>query len=921
MAACWEWASARWWKIDFHTHTPASDDYGKGPDQAQLKITTPKDWLLNFMRMEIDCVAVTDHNTGAWIDLLKIANQELKQENHPDYRLLHIFPGVELTVNSGIHVLALFSCEEGGACIDSLLGAVRFRGTKGTSDGCTEVSLIQVLEEVHRLGGLSIPAHVDDSNGLFKVMKDQGGPTQKQVYEDKKIIAMELLNSSYIKPSIYVDNKISWSEVLGSDSHHPHGTAGQSYPGSRFTWVKMSKPSLEGLKLALIDGALSLKRSDSFMGNPNNHGSLAIEQISINDAKYLGRGSSFICCFNPWFNVIIGPRGTGKSTVLEFLRIVLQRKDELPDSLNTEFKKYSQISNSRQDEGLLTGNAALSIVYRKDGTRFRLRWGAQGEQSEIEEESGPDTWTLSQGRVTQRFPIRIFSQKQIFEMAKNPEALLKIVDDAPGVNYSEWKQKWNELNAKYLALRAQARQILASLKEEQTLLGLRDDLRRKLEIFEKSGHSEILKAYQLCQNQGKAITDWELTWKDKADKVKAIASDLVISGISQPIFSDACAENEEFLAEVMLIQNSFQGIQEDITNIVVKVEQVREKWAETKDNLGIIKKIEEAKTRYSNLLIQLTQAGAGTPDEYGAVVDQVQQVEEKITGFVKQREVLGQLEKEASDCFELIQEHRKKITNLRDSFLSTTLDGNQYVQIQVVPFGNQSSIQDEFRALIDRSNGGFERDIGSVDGEEGLLSELYPDGQANGIDQRIEVLKTKIFSIHQGNDALAKDRRFAAHIQGLSPERLDRLMCWFPEDLLSVLFRSKDDLGLKPVKQGSPGQKTAALLAFLLSYGEEPLILDQPEDDLDNYLISDLIVTQIRENKQRRQVVVVTHNANIVVNGDAENVLALDVRSGRTSIVAQGGLQEVAIRDEICRVVEGGKEAFDQRYKRINAGR
>ena len=109
-------------------------------------------------------------------------------------------------------------------------------------------------------------------------------------------------------------------------------------------------------------------------------------------------------------------------------------------------------------------------------------------------------------------------------------------------------------------------------------------------------------------------------------------------------------------------------------------------------------------------------------------------------------------------------------------------------------------------------------------------------------------------------------------------------------------------------------------MAFILSYRNEPLVLDQPEDDLDNHLIYDLIVTQLRGIKQKRQVLVVTHNANIVVNGDAENIIALDVRSGQTQIVTQGGLQERSIRDEICRVMEGGREAFDQRYKRINAG-
>jgi len=920
MVSCWDWASSRWWKFDFHTHTPMSTDYGKGPDQVALKNITPKEWLLNYMRAEIDCIAITDHNTGAWIDPLKAACFELESDKHPDYRPIYIFPSVEITVISGIHLLALFPCEEGTSHIDSVLGAVRFRGAKGASDGCTEMSLTQVVEEIQRLGGLAIPAHVDENNGLFEILKDLGGPTQLQTYKDKKIIAMELINSTYMKPPIYSDSKVVWSEILGSDSHHPQGIAGQSFPGSRFTWVKMSKPSFEGLKLALIDGNLSLKRSDSFTGNPNEYSSYAIEQIAIDNAKYLGRGASFECRFNPWFNTIIGPRGTGKSTILEFLRIAMQRTDELPPSLSTEFKKYSQISVSRHDEGLLTGDTALSVIYRKDSTRFRLRWTVQGGQTEIEEENGPNTWISSSGRVAQRFPIRIFSQKQIFEMAKNPEALLKIVDDAPGVNYGQWKQERDELNSQYLSLRAQARQVLAILTEEQSLLGIRDDLRRKLEIFEKSGHSAILKSYQLRQNQNKAIGDWELSWDNISEKIKFMAGDLVIPCVAPQNFSETCAEEKEFLDEAVQVQTDIREIQNNLIGIATKVEQLKGTWLKKKAHLGIIKKIQETSNKYSELLAQLSQAGVGKPDEYGDIIRQWQQIDEKITGFAKKRELLVQLEQDANECRKKIREHRNQITGLRERFLKATLDGNPYVQILVIPFGNRSTTEENFRNLIDRSSGGFDRDIGSIYGDEGLLSKLFI-AEDSDIALRLEELKDKIVSIHQGADIPVSDRRFAAHIQELPPERLDRLKCWFPEDSLSVLFSVKDSSEFKSIQQGSPGQKTAALLAFLLSYGEEPLLLDQPEDDLDNYLISDLIVTQIRENKQRRQVIVVTHNSNIVVNGDSENVVALDVRTGRTQMVSQGGLQEASIRDEICRVVEGGKEAFDQRYKRINAGR
>ena len=76
-------------------------------------------------------------------------------------------------------------------------------------------------------------------------------------------------------------------------------------------------------------------------------------------------------------------------------------------------------------------------------------------------------------------------------------------------------------------------------------------------------------------------------------------------------------------------------------------------------------------------------------------------------------------------------------------------------------------------------------------------------------------------------------------------------------------------------------------------------------------------MTQLREVKKLRQVIVVTHNANIVVNGDAELVIALAARGGQTQIETSGCLQEKTVRQTICDVMEGGKDAFEQRYRRI----
>jgi len=115
---------SKWWKFDFHAHTPASSDYGKGPDSEKLKRLTQKEWLLSYMKAEIDCVAVCDHNTGNWIDPLKSALDELREERPEGFREIYLFPGVELSVNGNIHLLGIFPSDRKTEDINRLLGRV-----------------------------------------------------------------------------------------------------------------------------------------------------------------------------------------------------------------------------------------------------------------------------------------------------------------------------------------------------------------------------------------------------------------------------------------------------------------------------------------------------------------------------------------------------------------------------------------------------------------------------------------------------------------------------------------------------------------------------------------------------------------------------------------------------------------------------
>ena len=122
---------------------------------------------------------------------------------------------------------------------------------------------------------------------------------------------------------------------------------------------------------------------------------------------------------------------------------------------------------------------------------------------------------------------------------------------------------------------------------------------------------------------------------------------------------------------------------------------------------------------------------------------------------------------------------------------------------------------------------------------------------------------------------------------------------------------------MEDISSASPGQKGASMLQFLLSYGTDPLLLDQPEDDLDCLMLSMSVIPAIMLNKKRRQLIIVSHSAPIVVNGDAEYVISMQHdRSGLYPGLC-GALQETPVKALICRQMEGGEKAFRSRYERI----
>lgn len=904
----WKWNGARWWKADLHAHTPASKDYGKGRDQDILRNRTAKEWLLDYMRAEIDCVAITDHNSGEWIDGLKTALEEMEEEKPDGFRPVRLFPGVEISVSGGVHLLAIFGSDKTTADITSLLGAVGVKGERGSSDSVANRSLSEVIEAVVSADGIPIPAHADKESGLFR---ETGGNTLKQVLECEDVFAVELMDPEYKKPQLYHAESLCWTEIIGSDSHHPGGKEGNRYPGSHFTWVKMEIPGIEGLRLALLDGRLSVRRSDSRgTGDPNEPPSLALESIEVSDARYLGRSNPFTMKFNPWLNSLIGGRGTGKSTVVEFLRIVLRRQEELPAALKTEFEQYSKVCLDREDSGLLTEETKIRVTYRKNGLPYRIQWNYAGNLDSIEQQVEGE-WRRAEGQVRQRFPVRICSQKQIFQMAKTPLALLRVIDEVSEIDRHSWTREWKEKSAQFLSLRAETRKLEAGLAEKSLLKGELADVKHRLTDFEKSGYADVLQSFQKRSRQRQSVDAWEENWADAGKRLREVADKIVPGPLDRADFNPESESDAELSENADKASGGMNELRESIELIALKADEVLADWREDMDKSSWKRSIEDAEQRYEELKRNMERGKGEGPSDYRQSVQRRQEIEDLLLELEEREKRARELRRKADECLRQMVEIRRNLTESRKRFLERVLNQNRYVSIRIDPYGARETVETELRELLQRETG-FEKDMG------GLIEKLYLDGE--DVERNLADVKDRIGKLAsgRGDSEPTTDKRFATHLSKLAPEAMDRLDLWFPEDSLDVRYSATGDgKGLKSIQEGSPGQKTAAILAFLLSYGEEPLIMDQPEDDLDNRLIYDLIVAQLRAAKLHRQVIVVTHNANIVVNGDAELIVALKAQGGQTWKECCGSLQRKEVRNTVCAVMEGGEEAFENRYRRL----
>jgi predicted ATPase len=919
---------SRWWKVDFHTHTPASDSYGRGDKSVPLS-TTAEIWLQKAMQADLDCVVVTDHNSGDWIDILNTQYRELLEDpDRPNwFRELTLFPGVEVSVLDGdmrLPLLAVFDIASGREAIVSFLGRCEIFSRHGDPTNVIVArSFTEVVGIIRKMGGIAIPARLDDNLKLLeKLNKDSGTP--------KKFDGVWALRLSNPRAMEKIDGPFRkvlhrTAKVMGSDSYKPEEL------GRLFTWVKMSRPTLDQLETAIRDYALCIRnQADSPAREPD----IFLNHLTITAMSHCGRikDRPFELQFHPHFNAIIGGRGSGKSTALESIRIATRRGHELDNTaLKPDFERFLHLA---REKGVMLADTQIQLELSRRGKDYRLSWRYDDTGPVLEEWVEGDGQTpgwleCDPGNLQERFPLSIYSQKQINELAANPRGLLDIIDRTSDVAHSEWLSRWEKSKSRYLQLHERLREIRMELNSEPELRIQLADVENDLKTYEEKGYKDTLSLYQARKGQKGLLgipPDWDRLILD-IFTVEERTRD-------NPFPAESFEEGDSTMDELRGLYDDMTGrlneVRASLRTAAKTLDSLRENWQSRLDATAWHKSLEESESQYAALLEQNSDdPQLLSISSYGQWVERRNQLKRQLQQMSSQRKDAVEVVKQIRATWKNLRSLRRELWEKRVAFIQKVIGKSPYVRMELVPFGDVSILDEDYRTILGITDGSFESIIldGAKNNSEGLLAPLFNwENEKHSPGENLEKrLCALIAEVKHETFRYARKAKggFGKRTQKLfeeHPETADRLMCWWPEDMLKIKY-SKDPQNAKfyDLEKGSAGQKAAAILAFLLSYGEEPLIIDQPEDDLDNILISDLIVYQLHEHKDHRQLLIVTHNPNVVVNGDAELVHALRFVNGQVLLDRQGGLEEKEVRQSICSIIEGGREALEKRYRRLTA--
>ena len=599
--------------------------------------------------------------------------------------------------------------------------------------------------------------------------------------------------------------------------------------------------------------------------------------------------------FADGLNCIIGGRGTGKTTILEFIRYTL-------GMMPKQQKGKNYIHNVVQSN-LADGTVRLTLQ-----TRHGMHYTAErpwNEACQVLDEDGKATSiVLDNANI---FQANIFSQNQIEQIATNPDHQLMLIDRFKEDTIRDVNNRVDvvlkDIHQYAEELIQLEQQIDALEKTTSDAKEIQEKLTGLQQLFTGESADKINTAHHqkaLRDKEVSAISGLHHELKEQSqryqsfvenmvDQLRAFSSGDILSGDNKEVF-------QEIETHLSTLTEQLQG------NIPWVAEECQ----------GIINKLEPLQNT-------LAEKHAIQEQQYRELVAQSQEEQSRI----RERAALQKRHLEVSKALEKLQTLKKKHQRLDRKFRDkmdqlSTLQDERYQLRQRIATQLSQDLHPIIRVTITQA--------GDCSKYSELLVQVFQDSgirlQYNAIVEKIvqQVSPRELATIVQrqdsqrltdmiGLDSVRAEKVINILIGGAIPKKLAAVEL---SDLPKIEL--KDGESYKTSSELSTGQRCTTILPILLLESERPLLIDQPEDNLDNAFIYQTIVKSVKEVKKSRQLIFVTHNPNIPVLGDAERVFMLHSDGKHSTITHQGSVDEV--REQIEQVLEGGREAFLRRKQR-----
>lgn len=931
----------RWLKCDLQMQTPADARHWAGDRlEAGQEAAAAKAFAEACYEKGLDVVGITDHNflSKDFIPHLQTAFDEIDREfSHK----ITLFPGFEFEaagVGRGVHVLCLFEPGTDLTRLDSILTECGVSYPRVNAAGQLEKS-DKNLKEILRItqdkyGGIVIMPHATSNDGIFDSDSIAEWLQQDQ-FTNPDLLAVEVPKPVHLMSAGYQrllrsgdDCQPGWKRIrpiatlMSSDNKKlvdfdEHQKPTPNSIGYRYSWFKMSEPSIESLRQAFLDheSRIILPEDVTTDTHPAQRVRQAtIKSISIKNVAFLADQQVH---FSPNMNCVIGGRGSGKSTLLEYLRIILG-KDKSKD---LDYGTKERIKRVR--DTLNEPRAEVEVCWvSADGVEDRIVWQNGSPTVQGRDLADPETFFNS-------LPLRFYSQQQLNRLTESKiddgsvrqaQRLLELVDGFT-------KNELDELADREHKLKLQIQDAFSNLRKAKTLekdykrlqqehQELDRQWKARSEIQEDARQHQLLKAEArylegLAGTPGKQFTDvaslaetiaashvaFQVTDSTHAawfrqfdDKVKAAKDSLART------IRDAVEQFEAAVEDLKTNDPAWNAIREELDQADAKFSEACAAKGLTTDDVGHLQEINQSRTKKQREI-----------DETGAEIQRL---------------------KEAAGDTGLLMQQLHQIW--RDQFQKRVEAAERANELAVLNEGRQRFIEVSAKYQQDYKN--FRelwQSFAPSDGRtrlgknwESCGETLYTlfTGQEDA-ESPWQVLEERL-SVEQGStgpDFGSNSQELFQHIQD-NLERWEKLRCSRVQDTVDMKLFRADGSTAGSIAEGSlsDGQRNTAALALLLAQEGGPLVIDQPEDELDSNFVFRELIPMLRKVKSKRQLIMATHNANLPVNGDAELVYAFEARDGKGEALACGGLDQASVTKAVLDIMEGTEEAFRRRREKYH---